>query len=269
MVACFSTTPMKKLRTTLIVLVCCMLFSQLAMAQFNIRDSAIGLTIISPSYAFQIPGGALAQTFGVNSAVGINLMYKTRNNWIFAISGDYLFGNHVKQLNMLDSIATHDNAASGFLRASNGKLVDRNFSEEGFTTYLKAGKVVPLNFSNRNSGLLLMGGIGFLEHAINIILVDGTDQITPQLNAQMRKGYDHLSNGIAFVEQVGYMHLSNNRLFNFFFDFELNEGYTQDRRYDYQLNRQSNQVNTDLLWGIRVGWMMPLYKRQAKEFYTY
>ncbi len=238
-------------------------------AQINVRDSALAVPMIAPSLAFQIPGGDLAKQFGANMAVGINFMFKTKKNWVFGLSGDYIFGNNVRKLSMLDSIATHDNAASGFLIASNGKLVDRHFTENGFTTFVKLGKIIRTKFSNRNSGILLLGGVGFLEHQINIQLIDGTDQITPQLNAEMRKGYDRLSNGIAFLQQIGYLHLSPNRMQNFFVNLELTEGFTQDRRYDYDLNQQSKQVNTDLLWGIRAGWILPLYKRQASEFYTY
>jgi len=263
-----------KMKPSLLVLNCLLGLSALLITlpivgQTGPKDSVIGAPLISPSFALQQPGGDLVNRFGMNGAVGLQLMYKTKHNWIIGVSGDYLFGNQVKETHMLDSIVTHDNSANGFLISNNGKLVDRFFSERGFSTFIKIGKLFPCFGPNENSGIMVLGGVGFLEHQIHIQLVDGTDQITPQLNAQMRLGYDRLSNGLAFNEAIGYLFLANNRIFNFYAVLDFTEGFTQDRRYDYDLNSQSNKVNKDVLYGFRFGWILPIYKRIAKEFYTY
>ena len=240
------------------------------MAQvIDFRDSIVRVPMISPVYTLQFPGGDMAKSFGINSAIGLQFMLKTKKNWIFGLSGEYLWGTQVRQSGIVDSITTHDAAAGGFLIANNGKLVDYNLAERGFTTFFKIGKLVPFYGPNQNSGLIIMGGVGFLEHIIQIELVDGTDAITPQLNAQMREGYDRLTNGIAFNEYLGYLFLSNNRMVNFFAGFDFTQGLTKDRRYDYDLMRQDNSLHIDLLYGLRFGWILPLYQRQAREFYTF
>ena len=234
-------------------------------AQLHLKDSVIQVHMITTSYALQIPGADMAARFGLGSTVEMQYLYKTRKNWILGFSVDYLFGSQVKQKGMLDSITTPD----GFLIASNGKLVDHQFLEEGFTTFLKIGKIIPKWSPNRNSGFLAMLGVGFMEEHIRINLVDGNDQIAPQLNAEMRKGYDRLSNGIAFEQYLGYVYLSNNRYINFFGGIDITEGLTQDRRYDYDLNAYNKTLRYDILYGIRVGWILPIYKRAPKDFYTY
>ncbi len=85
----------------------------------------------------------------------------------------------------------------------------------------------------------------------------------------MKKGYDRLSNGIGFTQSVGYLFLSNNRIANFFAGIEMNEAFTKNRRdFNYDQMKKDNQLRTDLLFGIRIGWILPLYKKAPKEFYT-
>jgi len=247
--------------TTILSLVCFKGFSQR-----HLVDSVISVPMIGTSYSFQIPGGNLANRFGVNSDLQFQFSYKTDRNWVWGISGDYLFGNHVKESGILDSIST----SSGLLIASNGDLTDRSFSEEGFSVFAKLGKLIPKWGPNPNSGIMVTGGIGFLEHHIRIDQIDGTDQLVPQLNPQMRMGYDRLTNGIAFNEYFGYFFLGNRRIANFFAGIDITEGFTKDRRnFDYDLMKQDNTQRVDLLYGVRAGWILPLYKRLPKEYYTY
>ncbi len=246
------------------VLLFCLCFGEFK-AQFHIRDSVIPVSMITTSYALQIPGADMASSFGVGSTIELQYIYKSKKNWVFSVSADYLFGGKVKDTSILTSITTPD----GFLIASNGKLVDHQMQEEGFTNFFKIGKVIPKWSPNPNSGILLNFGVGFMEEHIRITLVDGNDQIAPQLNAEMRKGYDRLANGIAFEQFLGYVFLSNNRFVNFFGGLDLTEGLTKDRRYDYDLNAYNNTQRYDILYGIRVGWILPIYKRAPKEYYTY
>lgn len=234
-------------------------------AQINLKDSSVVAPMVCSSYSAQFPGADLAKRFGFNSSAGLQFLLKTKKNWIFGASGDFIFGNQVRENGILDSIKTSD----GFLIASDGKLVDTHLSERGFSTFLKFGKLFPLWGPNNNSGIVAIGGIGFIEHHIRIELVDGSSKSTPQLNDEMKKGYDRLSNGLAFTQSVGYLFLSNNRITNFFAGIEINEAFTKNKRdFNYDLMKKDDQLRTDLLFGIRIGWILPLYKRGPKEFYT-
>ena len=236
-----------------------------AFAQTNVRDSSIFAPLICPSYSLQFPGADMAKRFGINSALGLQILVKTRSNWIVGVSGDFIFSNQVRETGMLDSITS-----DGFLIANNGKLVDTRYSERGFTAFIKFGRLFNRWAPNPNSGIVAMAGIGFLEHHIRIDLIDGNSTIAPQLTDQLKKGYDRLTNGIAFSQFLGYMYLSNNRIANFFGGFELTEGITSGARaYQYDLMKKDDAQRTDILYGIRVGWILPLYKKAPKEFYTY
>ncbi len=238
-----------------------------SIGQGTVRDSSLFIPLLCPTYAFQVPGADMAKSFGVSSAIGIQFFIKTKGKWIFGMSGDFIFSQNVRQTGMLDSITTTN--PPGMLIASVGKLSDRQFSERGFQVFLKFGRLFSAWGPNPNSGIMATAGLGFLEHQIRIDLIDGTDQIVPQLNAEMRKGYDRLTNGIAFNEYIGYLYMGNRRIANFFFGLEVTEGFTQDRRFDYDLMKQNNTVQTDLLYSLRVGWIIPFYKKQPKAFYMY
>jgi len=235
-------------------------------AQVSVKDSCVFAPMVSASYAVQAPGADMAKRFGVNSAVGLHLFIKTKKNWLWGVTGDFMFGNQVRENHILDSITTSD----GFFISNNGKLVDKQLSERGFTVFLKFGKVFSVLSPNPNSGIMAMAGVGFMEHHIRIDLVDGNSVIVPQMTDQLKKGYDRLSNGIAFTQFLGYLYLSNNRITNFFAGFELTEGITQNRRtIDYDQMKHDNSVQNDLLYSFRVGWILPLYKRLPKQFYEY
>ena len=234
--------------------------------QVNVKDSSVVAPLICSSYSAQIPGGDMAKRFGFNSAIELQFLLKTKKNWIFGASADFILGNQVRETGMLDSIKTTD----GFLISNDGKLADTRFLERGFSAFVKFGKLFPVWGVNPNCGMFATAGVGILEHKIRIELIDGTEKTVPQLTDEIKKGYDRLSNGIAFTQCVGYLFLSNNRITNFFFSLEVTEAFTKNRRsYDYDLMKQDDRARTDLLYGVRLGWVLPVYKRVPREFYTY
>ncbi len=72
-------------------------------AQVNMRDSSASGFLVEASYAAQLPGGDLAKRFGFNNNIGLSLFYKTSNDWLLGIQGAYLFGNVLRESNILDS----------------------------------------------------------------------------------------------------------------------------------------------------------------------
>jgi hypothetical protein len=48
------------------------------------------------------------------------------------------------------------------------------------------------------------------------------------------------------------------------------EGFTQSRRsYDYDLMKQDTKKRLDILYGGKVAWILPLYKKAPQEFYIF
>ena len=62
--------------------------------------------------------------------------------------------------------------------------------------------------------------------------------------------------------------MSNNRLTNFNIGFEFYQGFTKGRR-DYQIDTMepANELRKDLLYGIRFGWIIPVFRQAPNDFY--
>ncbi len=223
----------------------------------------ISAPLLGFSYTLQIPGGDLEKRFGYNSNIGGSFLYKTKKNYLFGIEGGFLFGNIVKDTLILDGVKTKDK----LLINADGNLVGTLFYERGYTISAKAGKLFPFKKPNRNSGIILLSGVGFLQHKIRI---EAFNHTIPQVSQEYKKGYDRLTNGLALSQFAGYQYLSNRRLINFFAGFEFMEAFTKNRRgYNYDTMQYDNKLHTDLLYGFRFGWILPLYPKKPKEFYFY
>ncbi|MBA3901808.1 MAG: hypothetical protein H0X62_16670, partial [Bacteroidetes bacterium] len=119
---------------------------------------------------------------------------------------------------------------------------------------------------NPNSGFFVLGGVGFLQHKVRI---ENPGNASPQIFGEYKKGYDRLTNGISTSQFIGYMFLSNNRLLNFFGGVEFVQGFTQNRRFNYDNMDYDHTQRLDLLTGIKVGWVFPLYKKVPLKYYYY
>ncbi|MFY9308936.1 MAG: hypothetical protein WAQ28_07795 [Bacteroidia bacterium] len=238
-------------------------FSITAVAQVSVKDSAISTPLISASYLYQMPAGDMAERFGNNSALQLNIDYKTRKQWMFGVNGGYFFGKDIREKGIFDSIVTSD----GNIINRNGEFADVRVYERGFTVSVTAGRMFALKKPNPNSGIVLNVGIGFIQHKLRIETIGNN---VPQLSTEYKKGYDRLTNGLLLSENLGYMYLSNNRLLNFYFGFECLQGFTQNRRsYDYDLRKQDTKKRLDIFYGGKIAWILPLYKKAPQEFYIY
>jgi hypothetical protein len=230
-------------------------------SQATVKDSSIAFSIIGVTGAYQLPGGDLANRFGNDVSVGANFQRKLKSNWIFGIEGDFFFGDQVKETQIFDSIV----ASNGYLITEEGHFSDILLTERGFKFELKAGKIFPFIGPNPNSGLLIQGGVGLLQHKIRIETPGGS---VPSVSGDYAKGYDRLSNGASLTEFAGYINFANKRLVNFYLGVEATQAFTQNRRsYNFDMMKQDNAHRLDLFFGIRAGWMFPLYKRLPAAYY--
>ena len=193
----------------------------IAEAQKNIQDSVIFTNLIYVNYALQFPGGDLANRFGMNSEIGPGFMIKTSSNWIFGIEGNFLFGKEVKQSdNILSLIETSD----GNIIDMEGIYANYNFNERGFSAILRAGKLIPVLGPNRNSGIIVTLGGGYLQHRVYI---EHKDKSAPQITGDYLKGYDELKSGFASNVFLGYLYLGNQNKVNFFAGIDVTVGFTK------------------------------------------
>ncbi|MEO5571864.1 MAG: hypothetical protein ABIT08_13295 [Bacteroidia bacterium] len=230
-------------------------------SQGSIRDSAIAMHILGVGYCYQFPGGDMADRYGNSSMAELNYSYKLKNNFIFSLNGGYLFGNDLKEDSIFDGIANEE----GLILGNNGQYADIRLFERGYHVSLTFGKLFTFKKPNPNSGIVLMAGPGFMQHKIKIETVENT---VPQLDQEYKKGYDRLTNGIEMHESITYNYFGNHYLVNFYCGFEFIQAFTQNRRdYNFDTMMRDDKKRVDLLFGIRAGWMLPIYRKAPNKYY--
>jgi hypothetical protein len=253
---------MKPLKKLLLVFIA--LFSiSLAHAQKNINDSAVAFSFPGINYCFMAPAGDLASRFGNNSAIGGSYNFKFKKGWTISVDGQFLFGGNVKEDHLLDGIADDDQK----IIAIDGGYADVRLYERGYHFTLNVGKIFSFKRPNPNSGIWITAGAGLLQHKIRI---ENIGNNAPQLSKEYKKGYDKLTNGLALREFIGYVYFGKKRLVNFYAGFEFVQAFTKSRRdYNFDTRTRDNESRTDMLNGIRLGWLLPLYKRPPDKYYLY
>ena len=232
-------------------------------AQASIRDSSISMVLIAPSYAYQLPEGDMAKRFGSNSSVGLYVTVKRKSKWMFSAEANYIFGGRLNQTGIFSGITT----SQGVVIGSDGYYGDIRVYERGYYGTLSVGRLFPVKKPNPNCGFFVQAGVGFMQHKIRI---EDKKHSVPELDGAYVKGYDHLSNGICLREFAGYLYTGNHRLVNFFGGFEMVQGFTQNRRsYNFNTGAPEKTHRLDLLFGFRIGWIMPLYKEAPDKYYIY
>lgn len=233
-----------------------------SIGQVSVRDSSINVPVIGMSYGLQTPQGDLVSRFGFNSSVGVDVMYKTKRNFLFGGEYRFIFGDKVKEDGILDSIAT----SNSFIISTDGYPAVIKFYERGYSGLLKFGKIFPM-WPNENSGPMITIGAGFLQHKIRI---EDISEKAPQIAKDYRKGYDRLSNGPAAMISAGYFYMGNRKYLNWFVVAELYYANTVNRRgYNYDLMQPDTKKRSDMLTGLRFGIMIPFYKKVPDQFYIY
>jgi hypothetical protein len=227
----------------------------------NVRDSALFVPMVKLSYGVHLPGGDLVKRFGVSSAIALNFSIKTKRNLFFGVDGSFIFGNNIKDSSILDNLKT----STGFIINQNGNPATVRLFERGYTFSAHFGKLFNLFAHNKNSGLLVYAGPTYFQHKIRI---DDVGRQTPGLTKGYLQGYDRLTAGFGLHEFIGYVYLGNNRILNFFGGFDFVQAFTKSQRsYDFDRMKADTQKRFDVLSGLRIGWILPLYKGTPQEFY--
>jgi hypothetical protein len=239
-------------------------FSWSIRAQVNANDSVVAAFIPSFSYAFQFPGGDVADQYGNNSTIGGSLMYKTRKNILLSFDVNFIFGSDIKNDDSILKMVMTDN---GYIIDGNGVYALYSMYERGYSVNFRIGKILRLLSVNPNSGVMLTGGVGFLLHRMKL---DVQHETAPQISGDYGKGYDRLTSGFALNEFVGYFFMGKSRILNFYAGFEFYQAFTKSRRdYIFDLMRKDDSNHHDFFYGIKIGWMIPVYDRAPDKYYYY
>ena len=249
---------MKKIHSLLFFL---LLFGVLKKNQAQVDSSDfIGFFHINTGY--QLPLADMKDRFGSNAIVGAGFTLKTKTNWTFDVSYNYMFGTTVKnEAQYLANILSNE----GFIIDGNGEIAEIKMMERGWNAFVGAGKIFPVSARKRNSGIWIKGSIGLLEHKI---MIHNPKNVTPQIKDDYKKGYDKLSNGLALNPFVGYVWLNKKQIINTYVGVEMIAAWTEGRRsYNFVEANQENEKRFDIVLGIKAGWIIPIYKREPDPFY--
>ena len=234
-----------------------------AFSQRNVKDSIIGTPWVGVHYGANWTSGDLADRFGFINHIGAIAGYKTSRNWFWGIDGNFMFGNQVRMTGIFDNLVD----SYGQINDINGDAGQVLALARGFNVNLAIGKVVPVLSLNRNSGLFFHVGAGYLLHKLRI---ETQENVIPQIELDYRKGYDRLTTGINTHQFAGYAFLSNKGLINFYGGFYAQQGFTRNKRdvfFDQPDIPVDKSLRTDMQIGLKLGWFIPIYKRQPKDFY--
>lgn len=235
----------------------------MAQKHTRLKDTARQAWLLGIDYSLDKPQADLAKRFGINSTIGVSVYYKTGSDWLFGAEYNYIFGSQVNETGILDKISTSD----GYIIGSDGQYIVLKTYERGTLALLKAGKIFPVIGPNKNSGLTVKFGLGFIQHKISYYW---TGPPPAPLRDNYYKGYDRLTNGTALSQSFGYQNLSNSHVINFSAEFEITEGFTQSRRdWNFDTMSKDTQHRLDILLGIKLCWYLPIYSKYTSTGYYY
>ncbi|MFZ1664265.1 MAG: hypothetical protein WBO28_01915 [Flavobacteriales bacterium] len=245
-----------------LLLPACVAFAAPSYAQSGLRDTSIAMVPVTLSYAYQVPGGSMADRFGNNHNIGLSAARKFKSNYLLGLEGSFMFGNQVVDRSILKELVT----TNGVIVDQDGNPASILLYERGYTIFGTAGVLIPVAGPNPNSGMLLKVGGGYMRHKL---LIESQNNVVPALEGEYAKGYDRLTAGPAALLFVGYQHLSNNRRVNFMVGFEMQLGFTQSLRpFNFDTGRPGDTGRLDFLNGLRAGWTLPIYRaKDDRQFY--
>lgn len=239
--------------------------SQNAIAQSTLEDSTIAAPIFGVEYTATFPGGDLKSRYGYLNNVGFTAGYKLKNNLYFGIMGSFGFGKNSKLPGDVLFKQLVDN--QGTITDMNGDIgVVLTFARQ-YTLNAEVGYVFKKLGHNPNSGLWLKFGAGY---TLNKLRIESNDHVMPLIEKNYRRGYDHLTSGINTSQFIGYLFLSGRSALNFYTGFYFQQGYTYDRRNSFYFQPEipvSKAVRFDLTFGIKAGWIIPIYKKVARDYF--
>lgn len=245
------------MRQTILILALCLLVGK-SFAQEPKEEEKPGLPpaaiLIDLAYAMQMPEGDMKENFGYNYNVGARVSYLTARNWIFGVSGEWIFSETVKT----DVLAP--------LREPNGNIVEltgrmglTQLGQRGFMTGGQVGKLIELSKKSRQHNLEFRLGVNYMQHWIRIRLL-GVPEELPQLFGDYLKGYDRRTSGIALTQYFGYRYMSRSKLVNLFIGLDFTEGFTYNRRYwNFDTREADTKMHKDILMGFRAGFCIPAF----------
>lgn len=218
--------------------------------------------LIMPTAGVFHPEGRLAERYGAFGEVGAQVFFKTAKNWFFGVEGTYFFGGAVQE-DVLARLRTEE----GEIITPQGNFADIAVNQRGLRLPVfkvgrswRPGLMGPR--AENGSGFIAMLGAGYMAH---YLLINDYSRVVPQLQGEYVKGYDRLTSGPMISQSLGFIYLDRGRTWNFYIGVEAWQGFTQGRRYDFDLGRQDKSTRIDAAFGLKASWILPLYRNNEND----
>lgn len=230
-------------------------------SQGSISDTTKTIPYLSFSYQFFVPGGDLADRFGVGNIIGGDFNVKLSNNFELGIGGAYIFGNIVNQDSLLHGMRT----PNGDILDDNGVISEVFFFQRGWKVGATFSKIFSVLSPNPNSGIKIGIGLGYSQ---NWIRIENQENMIPQLSDEYKTYYDRKVGGLYLEQFIGYELFSNTGIANFIGGFEFRQGFnSQLRSYNIDEMATISGSSLDLYFGVKVAWNILMYKRNSTAYY--
>jgi hypothetical protein len=216
-------------------------------------------------YGANLPGGDLAKRYGFLNHIGGGVTFRSSKNFLLGIESSFIFGNQFKS--EFDSVFSHLTDEKGNITDINGDIAVVMTYARGFHANATIGKLVPLSAKKKASHLQVQVGVGYLQHRFRI---ETNRQVVPQIETAYRKGYDRFTTGLNTSQFIGYAFIPEEGFYQFYTGFYAQQGYTYNRRtinFDQPNVPVSKELRFDLQVGLRLGWYIPFYKAEPRDYY--
>ncbi|MDR1725618.1 MAG: hypothetical protein LBR28_04435 [Bacteroidales bacterium] len=259
------------MKNTFFILIIAALCCKISLAQIGERtivqkkDTLVTIPFCAVSLGYTMPYGEMGNRYRSFMDLGVDIGWKNKNNWLFNFNVGFQFGsNNVKILNQVLSgmMTTDDEPFVVSVGGVDAAVIawNRNLSGK-----FSVGKVVPLWFSNQNSGLMLMLGAGYLQHQI---MYQATNDIAPQLEGDYALLYDRQMRGPMLSSFIGYLFFGKYTFANFYAGIQYDIAFTKlTRKYQADLRGGDPNWYSDRMLTLKAAWIFQFHNPTSERIY--
>ncbi|MCF0212128.1 MAG: hypothetical protein HUK17_04455 [Bacteroidales bacterium] len=199
---------------------------------------------------------------------GVEGLYKYKNNFMLTLEGNITMGsdNLTLRTDRMPDVFTRDSIIIGM----GGYDAMVTCYNRGLDLKVGLGYIFKLNDKNPNSGVLARVSGGWMTNKTVFMLNDAK---APQVEQPYDALYDHRRSGWMLTEGIGYQFMSNHKtLVNIYAIFEVSQCWSHSTR-NYVIDEvmglhgPDNNKYFDLLYSLKICWMIPLTGRPAYDYY--
>lgn len=244
---------------------CCLkVQSQTMQMKVSKVDSAGLFVYTAAHYGYMFTMADLQKESANLMGVGADIGLKFKSNWSLDASFSYYFSGKVKGTDTLFRFITNQ---SGNIMDGDGAPADIDVDQRAWGLRLNVGKIFPVSPNYRNAGIQIKLGANVLQR---YVFIKNPDNRVAALTDEYKKGYDRLTLGFGAYQFIGYLHMSKNKYTSFYIGVEASETFGhRQREWDFSAMGKDNRSYTDVMVGLKFGWIVPLYKKEYQDTYYF